>query len=332
MTKNLILITGAAGFIGYHTARKLLEEGVPVLGLDNLNAYYDPALKQARLDRLKTYPAFQFVLADITQAKALMSLFETHRPEVVIHLAAQVGVRNSIDAPQSYMDANMTGFFNILEACRAYPVKHLLYASSSSVYGNLDAALSPENQTDRPLSLYAATKKANELMAHAYSVGFKIPTTGMRFFTVYGPMGRPDMAYYSFAKAILNDQSITLYHQGAMKRDFTYVEDVAKVIVSLIDKIPGEESLGNPVPYRVLNVGGGVPVDLITFVGILEKKLGMQAVIKYEKADPSEAIITCADVSGLDQLLGYHPTTSLEEGLGQFIDWMKSSSDLFKGR
>lgn len=319
-------ITGAAGFIGFFLSKRLLDAGACVIGLDNLNDYYDPGLKQARLEILKTYPSFTFLKKDISVQEDVMAIFEKHRPEIVVNLAAQAGVRYSIEHPEKYMQSNIMGFYNILEACRHYPVEHLLYASSSSVYGaNKKIPFSVEDQVDHPVSLYAATKKSNELMAYCYSKLYGIPATGLRFFTVYGPMGRPDMAYFSFTRKILNGEVISIFNHGDMKRDFTYVDDIVTGIVHMLGSAPKEDADG--VRYKVYNIGNNKPENLLTFIECLEKALstvyGQEIVAKKEflPMQPGDVPCTYADVADLMHDFDFKPDTTIEQGLQKFAEW-----------
>lgn len=329
--KSSILVTGAAGFIGYHVSEQLLAAGVQVVGLDNLNDYYAVSLKRARLQRLTQRPGFTFFEQDIAQRAELDSVFERVRPRVVVNLAAQVGVRYSVVNPGAYVQSNLVGFGNVLEACRNFGVQHLLYASSSSVYGaNTRIPFSVEHNVDHPVSLYAATKKANELMAHTYSHLFALPTTGLRFFTVYGPWGRPDMAVYGFTRAIEEGRPIDVYNHGAMRRDFTYVQDIAEAICRLVDRVPtpnADWSGDHPdpatssAPYRVYNIGNSEPVELMTLISLLEAKLGKSAVKRFLPMQPGEVTVTYADVSQLERDIGFRPHTPLDLGLSRFVDW-----------
>ncbi|WP_133207798.1 NAD-dependent epimerase [Exiguobacterium sp. UBA4551] len=328
-----ILITGVAGFVGMQLSKKLLEEGNSVVGLDNINDYYDSNLKKSRLEQLKNYRDFIFIKCNLTDQKNLNEIFEIYKPEIVINLAAQAGVRYSIENPYAYLDSNLTGFLNILEACRNYPVKHLLYASSSSVYGgNKVAPFSTNHNVDHPVSLYAATKKSNELMAHTYSHLYGIPTTGLRFFTVYGPWGRPDMAYFSFTKDIIEGNPIKVFNHGKMERDFTYIDDIVEGIVKLIPRAPepnlewdeSTDELGASfAPYRVYNIGNNQPVQLMKFINVLEEKIGKEANKQYMEMQPGDVLRTYADVSELERDIDFKPSTSIEEGLGKFVDWYK---------
>ena len=321
--EQTILITGGAGFIGYHLALRLMKEGVSrVIGFDNMNDYYDTSLKADRVKLLKEHSQFTFIEGDLADAKTVNKVFAEEKPDVVINLGGQAGVRYSIDNPQSYIESNIIGFFNILEACRHMPVKHLLYASSSSVYGgNEKVPFSTEDKVDRPVSLYAATKKSNELMAYSYSKLYGIKSTGLRFFTVYGPMGRPDMAYFKFAKKIMKGEPIQIYNNGDMMRDFTYVDDIVTGIVNIIDNPPTEDSLG--AAYKVYNIGNNKPQKLMDFITILEKCLGKEAVKEYYPMQPGDVYQTYADVTDLMNDFGFKPDTSLEEGLGKFAEWFK---------
>ena len=318
-----ILVTGAAGFIGYHLCRRLLAAGVAVTGLDNLNDYYDPALKQARLDQLREFPAFSFRRLDLADRAGMETLFAELRPAYVVHLAAQAGVRYSVDHPHVYIESNILGFLNILEGCRHTGVKHLIYASSSSVYGlNTKMPFSVADMTDRPASLYGATKKANELMAHSYSHLYGIPATGLRFFTVYGPWGRPDMATFLFTRAILAGKPISLFNHGKMKRDFTYIDDIVEGIVRVMDHVPTPPQPGLP-PCRVYNIGNENPVELERFVRILEEHIGKKAVIEYLPMQAGDVVATYADVQDLTLDVGFHPATPPETGLRNFVEWYR---------
>lgn len=329
-----ILVTGAAGFIGFHVSKRLLEEGKRVVGIDNLNDYYDPRLKEARLKQLGGYSDFEFEKLDIADENAVMPLFERLRPPEVVHLAAQAGVRYSMRNPRSYIQTNVVGFFNFLEACRTYPVRHLVMASSSSVYGtNARLPLSESHNVDHPISLYAATKKADELMAHTYSYLYKIPTTCLRFFTVYGPWGRPDMAYFSFTKAILDGTPIQVFNEGRLKRDFTFIDDIVEGVIRVL-KAPSEPDADwDPLhpdparssgPYRVFNIGNHEPVELMRFIQILEGHLGKEAVKELVPMQAGDVYETFADTDALRQATGFAPYTSLEEGLGRFVEWYRS--------
>jgi UDP-glucuronate 4-epimerase len=334
MADGPILVTGAAGFIGYHVARRLLENGCDVVGLDNLNAYYDPKLKDARLAELAKLKRFRFARLDLADRAGMAALFAEHRFPYVIHLAAQAGVRHSLVDPHAYVDSNLVGFTNILEGCRHNSCRHLLYASSSSVYGsNTKMPFSVHDNVDHPLSLYGASKKANELMAHAYAHLFKLPATGLRFFTVYGPWGRPDMAMWLFAAAIIEGKPIKLFNHGNMRRDFTYVDDVVEAIVRLIDRAPQPNpdwSSDQPDPgssvvsWRVYNIGNNDPVDVPKVVGILEQKLGRVAKKEMLPMQPGDVPATYADVDDLMREVDFRPATPIEEGISRFVDWYRS--------
>ena len=315
-----ILVTGAAGFIGFHLSKQLLADNYTVVGIDNLNDYYDVSLKEDRLKILKEHQNFTFIKADIADKEAVDSCFLNFSPEIVINLAAQAGVRYSIENPEAYIHSNILGFFNILEACRHNPVEHLLYASSSSVYGNQEKTpFSTSDNVDHPISLYAATKKSNELMAYTYSHLYNIPSTGLRFFTVYGPFGRPDMAYFSFTNKIMNGEKIKIFNNGDLYRDFTYVDDIVKGIVKLIDKIPEKDK--NGAKYKVYNIGNNKPEKLMYFIETLEKSIGKTANKEFLPMQAGDVIGTYADVSELERDIGFKPQTSIEEGLKRFADW-----------
>jgi UDP-glucuronate 4-epimerase len=323
-----ILVTGAAGFIGYFLSQRLLDIGCSVIGIDNLNDYYDVNLKHARLDLLKLYDGFMFHKVDISDKSEIDKLFSEERFDIVVNLAAQAGVRYSITNPDAYINSNIIGFYNILEACRHNPVEHLVYASSSSVYGtNKKVPYSIEDKVDNPVSLYAATKKSNELMAHVYSKLYKIPTTGLRFFTVYGPMGRPDMAYFSFTNKIVKGEKIQIFNFGNMKRDFTYIDDIITGVVNVMGKIPEESEDG--APYKIYNIGNNKPEDLLHFVEILEKCLMREGIInkpvekEFLPMQPGDVYQTYADVDDLVRDFGFKPDTVLEEGLSRFVKWYK---------
>ena len=340
-TMKKVLVTGSAGFIGYHLSRKLLMSGFNVVGIDSLNDYYDVNLKCARLDQLlrkkdkyrgeNWNDPFIFYKQDLTDKELLSKLFETEQFNYVIHLAAQAGVRYSIQNPKAYIDSNITGFFNILEACRAKPPEHLIFASSSSVYGlNQQIPFSTTHHADHPVSLYAATKKANEMMAHSYAQLFKLPITGLRFFTVYGPWGRPDMAYFSFTKKILAGEPIDVYNNGDLIRDFTYIDDIVNGLVALIDKPPAENPSFNNMspdpslssaPYRLFNIGNHTPVRLMDFIQILEDTIGIKANKTFKPMQPGDVYATYADINELTKITGFEPVTSIETGLRLFIDW-----------
>jgi UDP-glucuronate 4-epimerase len=314
-----ILVTGAAGFIGMHTARHLLDRGDEVVGIDNLNDYYDPNLKLARLNLLAGYQNFRFIKLDIADRKALAALFSHEKFQCVIHLAAQAGVRYSIDNPHAYVESNLAGFVNVLEGCRNNKIAHLVYASSSSVYGgNTKLPYSETDAVDTPVSLYAATKKANELMAHTYSHLFSLPTTGLRFFTVYGPWGRPDMAYYKFTKAIIEGNPIDVYNHGNMERDFTYIDDIVEGVVRVLD-LPFSES--PPTPYRIFNIGNHTPVNLLDFIRVLEQALGKTAKTKFLPMQDGDVKATYADIEALKSAIDFAPSTNVEEGIKRFVTW-----------
>jgi UDP-glucuronate 4-epimerase len=315
-----ILVTGVAGFIGFHLAKRLLAEGNQVYGVDNLNDYYDVSLKQARLGQLLPHSKFTFEYLDISDRLSTSNLFASGNFEVVIHLAAQAGVRYSLANPHAYVDSNLVGFTNILEGCRHSPVEHLIFASSSSIYGkNTQVPFSVADRVDAPVSLYAATKKANELMAHAYSHLYQIPTTGLRFFTVYGPWGRPDMAYYKFAKAIAEDRPIDVYNYGKMMRDFTYIDDVVTGIVKLI---PQRAKLSPP--YKIYNLGNNNPVALEEFIATIETFMGKLAQKNFLPMQPGDVVTTYADVEEFMTDIGFKPTTSITQGLACFVNWYRS--------
>ena len=330
---NKILITGSAGFIGFHLAKKAVNRGYSVVGIDNLNDYYDVSLKQSRLDKLRNLSDFNFEQVELADAKAINRLFLKTKFDCVINLAAQAGVRYSLINPHAYLESNLHGFLNILEACRHQKTGHLIYASSSSVYGaNKKMPFSVHHNVDHPISLYAASKKANELMAHTYSSLYNLPTTGLRFFTVYGPYGRPDMALFLFTKAILEGKPIDVYNYGKMKRDFTYVEDIVEGIVRLIPKIPGPD-LGwnglNPdpsssyAPYRLYNIGNNQPVELLRFIEVIEEKTGKKAKMNFLPIQDGDVPETYADVDDLMREVDFKPSTSIEEGVGNFVDWYR---------
>ena len=328
MSDRAILVTGAAGFIGFHVARRLLAEGRDVVGLDNLNDYYDPALKQARLDILRGHSQFSFVPTDLADRPSIAALFAKHRFATVAHFAAQAGVRHSIEHPHAYADANLEGFINVLEGCRHNECRHLIYASSSSVYGaNAKLPFSVDDKTDAPISLYAATKKANELMAHSYSHLYRLPVTGLRFFTIYGPWGRPDMAIFLFTKAIIEGTPIRLFNHGRMRRDFTHIDDVTRVVLRLVDKIPEADAGAAQVPARVYNVGNHRPEEITHVVAVLEKALGRAAIKDMLPMQPGDVVETFADVGDLVRDVGFRPQTSIEDGIADFVAWYR---DYFK--
>lgn len=328
----IYLVTGAAGFIGFHVCVRLLKAGHQVVGIDNLNDYYDVSLKQARLDRLQS-PQFRFHKIDLADRSAITNLFASENIERVIHLAAQAGVRYSIENPHAYAESNLMGHLNILEGCRHHKVQHLLYASSSSVYGlNRKMPFSTDDSVDHPVSLYAATKKANELMSHTYSHLYGLPTTGLRFFTVYGPWGRPDMALFKFTKAILEGKSIDVYNYGKMKRDFTYIDDIVEAIIRLQDVIPEANSewtveTGSPAtssaPYRVYNIGNSAPVELMDYITALEEALGIEAKKTMMPMQAGDVLETSAETQPLYDLVGFRPQTSVQDGVKNFVDWYR---------
>ncbi|HBW7442938.1 TPA: NAD-dependent epimerase [Klebsiella pneumoniae] len=332
------LVTGAAGFIGFHTSQRLLEAGYEVVGIDNMNDYYDVNLKQSRLDLLQS-PLFSFHKIDLADREGMAELFASEKFDRVIHLAAQAGVRYSLENPHAYADANLIGYLNILEGCRHNRVQHLLYASSSSVYGlNRKMPLSTDDSVDHPVSLYAATKKANELMAHTYSHLYGIPTTGLRFFTVYGPWGRPDMALFKFTRAMLEGKSIDVYNYGKMKRDFTYIDDIVEAIIRVQDVIPQPDAEwsvenGSPAtssaPYRVYNIGNSSPVELMDYITALEEALGMIAEKNMMPIQPGDVLETSADTKPLYDLVGFKPQTSVKDGVKNFVDWYRNFYSLF---
>lgn len=325
-----ILVTGVAGFIGMYTAKRLLDAGHEVVGIDNLNHYYDVGLKYWRLDKIKDYPNFRFVKLDITDRERMADLFKVEEFQRVVHLAAQAGVRYSIDAPFEYIDSNLVGMMTILEGCRHNKIEHLIYASSSSVYGmNPKVPFSTDDNVDYPVSLYAATKKSNELMAHAYSHLYNIPTTGLRFFTVYGPAGRPDMAPWLFTDAILKEKPIKIFNNGRMQRDFTYIDDIVEGIFRVIDCIPlvqdkiEYDPKKTTAPYRVLNIGNNKPVELDYFISVIESACGKNAKKIYLPMQLGDVVRTFADIDDLTTLTGFYPSTSLVDGVSNFVSWFK---------
>jgi UDP-glucuronate 4-epimerase len=330
-----VLVTGAAGFIGFHLSKRLLGRGDEVAGLDNLNDYYDVSLKEARLRQLDGHERFGFHRLSLEDRDGVRGVFESGGFDVVVNLAAQAGVRYSLTNPYAYIESNVSGFINILEGCRHFPVKHLVYASSSSVYGsNTKMPFSVHDNVDHPVSLYAATKKANELMAHTYSHLYRIPTTGLRFFTVYGPWGRPDMALFIFTKAILEGRPIDVFNEGRMRRDFTYVDDIVEGVVRVIDRpaaVNGGWNGNDPdpatsaAPYRLYNIGNNNPVELMDFIRVLEEKLGRKAKVNMLPIQPGDVPATCADVDDLTRDTGFRPSTTIEEGIGRFVEWYVQS-------
>ncbi|MDF5737010.1 MULTISPECIES: NAD-dependent epimerase [unclassified Nostoc] len=320
-----ILVTGVAGFIGFYLCQKLLSQGDTVVGLDNLNDYYDVKLKCDRLQQLKENENFNFYKLDLADRESIAKLFRNHQFDIVVNLAAQAGVRYSIKNPHAYTDSNLGGFINILEGCRHSQVKHLVFASSSSVYGaNTKIPFSVNDNVDRPISLYAATKKANELMAYTYSHLYCLPATGLRFFTVYGPWGRPDMAYYSFTKSILAGEPINVFNYGKMQRDFTYIDDIIEGVVRVIDKIPTPDLDASIPPYKIYNIGNNQPVELLHFIEVLESHLGKKAQKNFLPMQPGDVPITYADVDDLVRDVGFRPSTPIEVGLDKFTSWFKS--------
>jgi len=325
------LVTGCAGFIGFHLSKRLLDEGRPVVGLDNLNPYYDVNIKKARLAQLEGRPGFRFLAMDLADRQGVARIFDEGSFPVVVNLAAQAGVRYSLTCPEAYIDSNLLGFGNVLEACRRQGVKHLVYASSSSVYGgNTRMPFSTHDSVDHPLSLYAATKRANELMAHVYSNLWGLPTTGLRFFTVYGPWGRPDMALFLFTQAILEDRPIDVFNHGQMQRDFTYIDDIIEGVMRAMEKIPPsnpDEDNREPdrgrAPFRVYNIGNNCPVELMTFIQTLERKLGKKARLNLLPMQPGDVPATYADVDDLARDTGFKPSTSIEEGIERFVSWYR---------
>lgn len=319
---KIILVTGGAGFIGYHLSKQLLEYDCTVIGYDNLNDYYEVQLKYDRLKDLEGREGYTFIKGDLADKETLGKLFQEYSFDIVVNLGAQAGVRYSIDNPDAYISSNMIGFYNILECCRHYPVEHLVYASSSSVYGaNKKVPFSVEDKVDYPVSLYAATKKSNELMAHCYSKLYGIPATGLRFFTVYGPFGRPDMAYFKFAKKIMAGETIQIYNNGDMMRDFTYIDDIVKGITNILPNPPAEIETG--ARYKVYNIGNNKPEKLMDYIETLEKHLGREAKKEFLPMQPGDVYQTYADVSDLMHDFDFKPSTSIDEGLGKFVTWFK---------
>lgn len=332
MTK--ILVTGAAGFIGFHFARRLCEAGYEVLGIDNLNDYYDVSLKEARLAVLADLPNFRFEKMDFAKRTPVETLFAKFQPQYVVHMGAQAGVRFSIDNPHAYVDSNLQGFVNILEGCRHHGIEHLIYASSSSVYGaNTTVPFAVEHNVDHPISLYAATKKSNELMAHTYAHLYHLPCTGLRFFTVYGPWGRPDMAVYKFTRKILAGEPIEVYNHGDMRRDFTYIDDIVEAMIRLVEKPaasdPGWSSAqpdpsSSNAPYRLYNIGNNQPENLMNLIGLLEEALGKKAEKQMLPMQPGDVYETYANTDALSAEIGFEPSTSLKEGIQEFVSWYKN--------
>jgi len=329
----MILVTGAAGFIGFHVAKRLLDRGERLLGIDNLNPYYDPKLKEARLAQLQKSRAFTFVHADVADTDTVQDLFGEYQPQRVVHLAAQAGVRYSVENPYAYIESNILGFQNILEGCRYDKVGHLVYASTSSVYGaHTEQPFSEHQAVDHPVSLYAATKIANEMMAHSYAHLYRLPVTGLRFFTVYGPWGRPDMALFKFTRGILAGEPIPVYNQGQMIRDFTYIDDVVEGVVRILDVIPAPnpdwksdrpDPATSNAPYRIYNIGNNRPVELLSYIAVLEKCLGKKAQLNLLPMQPGDVPSTMADVSDLEHATGFRPQTTVEEGIAQFVKWYR---------
>src|SRR5687768_14122023 len=330
-SQHKVLVTGAAGFIGFHLSQKLIQRGFQVVGIDNINDYYDVNLKLSRLAILKALPAFTFIQTNLHDQKSIYQIFSEQKPDCVINLAAQAGVRYSLINPHAYLESNLLGFLNILEGCRHNKVGHLIYASSSSVYGaNKKMPFSVHHNVDHPISLYAASKKANELMAHTYSSLYNLPTTGLRFFTVYGPFGRPDMALFLFTKAILEGKPIDVYNHGKMKRDFTYVDDIVEAISRLIPKVPEPDPKWSGLhpdpsssfsPYKVFNIGNNKPVELLRFIEVIEEKTGRKAVKNFMPIQDGDVPETYADVEDLMREVDFKPSTPIETGVGKFVDW-----------
>ncbi|WP_223589453.1 NAD-dependent epimerase [Neobacillus bataviensis] len=321
-----VFVTGCAGFIGFHLSKRLLDEGFHVLGIDNINNYYDTTLKYDRLSILANYPNFSFIKGSIENLELLESIFDQYNIDIVVNLAAQAGVRYSLQNPHVYIQSNLVGFANILDCCKKYQIKHLIYASSSSVYGNnKKIPFSVNDRVDNPVSLYGATKKANELLAYSYSQLYQLPTTGLRFFTVYGPWGRPDMAYFTFSNAIMNQEPIEVYNYGNMKRDFTYIDDVIESIYRLIKKGPPDKSNSY---YKIYNIGNNHPVNLNDFIQVLEEHLGRNAVMKLLPFQPGDVLETYADIDDLVNDINYKPITSVKEGIKKFVEWYKEYNNI----
>lgn len=326
-----ILVTGAAGFIGFHLVQKLCAEGREVFGVDNMNDYYDVGLKEARLAELKKHNSFKFMKVNLEDARTMNQIFGEFKPDAVVNLAAQAGVRYSLDNPRAYVSSNLDGFANILEGCRNHDVQHLVFASSSSVYGaNTKVPFSVTDRVDHPISLYAATKRSNEMMAHAYAHLYRIPCSGLRFFTVYGPWGRPDMAYFKFTEAIMKGEPIEVFNNGDMKRDFTYIDDIVEGVVRLIDKVATPNESWKPhnpdpatssAPYRLYNIGNNNPVQLMDMIHYLEEALGKKAVTEMKPMQPGDVYETYADIDALEQAVGFKPSTDLKDGLQKFAAW-----------
>ena len=328
-----IFMTGSAGFIGFHLSKRLLDEGHDVFSIDNINHYYDPQIKLDRLGKLKDYDTFIFEKTDLVDRDRILEIFKEHEFDVVVNLAAQAGIRYSLQNPFAYIDSNIVGFMNILEGCRHAGTKHLVYASSSSVYGgNEKMPFSVHDNVDHPISLYAVSKKANELMAHCYSALYGLPTTGLRFFTVYGPWGRPDMALFMFTKAILAGEKIDIFNNGKMTRDFTYIDDIIEGIVRVINVIPQADTSWDRInpdpgtsfaPYRVFNIGGSTPVELMRYIEVLEETLGKKAKKNMMPMQPGDVVATCADAADLESVTGFRPQISVEEGIKRFVEWYR---------
>lgn len=324
-----ILVTGAAGFIGFHVSKALLERGEQVFGIDNLNDYYDPELKLARLAQLDPFDGFEFKKLDVSQLESVQELFEEKKFSKVVHLAAQAGVRYSLENPMAYIQSNIIGFQSILEACRLHGIEHLVYASSSSVYGNSDKVpFSTTDSVDNPVSTYAATKKSNELMAHVYSHLYKLPTTGLRFFTVYGPWGRPDMSPFLFANSIFEGKPIQVFNYGNHSRDFTFVDDISQGLLAVLDKPPLQGTDDGATPYKVYNIGRGEPVQLLDYIRVMEKAIGREAVLNLVAKQPGDVDSTHANVADLIEDIGYAPSTELTDGIRQFIAWYRKYFEL----
>lgn len=317
---KIYFITGGVGFIGFYLSKKLLELGAAVIGFDNMNNYYDVSLKEMRLNILEKYQNYSFLKGNLANKEEVVSAFETFHPDIVVNLGAQAGVRYSIDNPDEYVQTNLVGFFNILEACRWHQPMHLVFASSSSVYGANDKIpFSTQDKVDQPVSLYAATKKSNELMAYAYSKLYHIPVTGLRFFTVYGPLGRPDMAYFKFAEKIMSGEPIQIYNNGDMLRDFTYIDDIIEGVCNILCNPHAPDNKG--AAYKIYNIGNNKPVKLMDFIETLEKHLGREAIKEYYPMQPGDVFQTYADINELIEDFGFRPSTSIEEGLGKFAEW-----------